>query len=71
MTAAVLAPADVQLLRLVAQGLTDGQIGRRLRITEGAARQRLYRLNKQLGTCTRIQAVAVAYRMGLLDEVAA
>ncbi|WP_433731111.1 response regulator transcription factor [Actinoplanes sp. CA-051413] len=59
-----------QVLRLVAEGLTDRQVGERLGIAEGTARNHLYRAGQTLGFHTRTHAAVLAFEHGLLEAAA-
>ena len=61
-----LAPADLQLLRLVAAGLDTEAAARELGTGPGLVRRRLRRICTELGVESPIQAVAVALRDGAL-----
>jgi DNA-binding NarL/FixJ family response regulator len=61
-----LAPADVELLRLVAAGLDSQAAARELGTGPGLVRRRLHRICVELGAETPMQAVAVALRDGLI-----
>jgi DNA-binding CsgD family transcriptional regulator len=64
---AVLSERQQQVLRLVAEGLNDRQVGARLGIAEGTARNHLYRAGLILGSHHRAHAVHLARQQGLLD----
>jgi DNA-binding NarL/FixJ family response regulator len=55
-------------MRLVAQGLTNRQIGRRLFISEKTASVHVSNVLAKLGAGGRTEAVAIAHRRGLLTE---
>lgn len=57
---------DVELLRLLAQGLPLGAVARRMRTSERTVRRRARELCDRLGVRAPIQAVAWAARRGLL-----
>ncbi|OPC85348.1 hypothetical protein B4N89_27420 [Embleya scabrispora] len=59
-------PQELQVLRGIARGLTNGQIGRELFITEETVKGYLKHLYKALGVKTRAAAVGVGFRAGLL-----
>jgi DNA-binding NarL/FixJ family response regulator len=65
-TAAALTPRETEVLRLLAEGLTHGQVGRRLHISPETARTHLRKACDRLGVATRTAAVARAIRLGLL-----
>jgi DNA-binding NarL/FixJ family response regulator len=54
-----------QVLALVAEGLTNAEIGARLRITPGTAKTHIARLLHKLGARDRVQLVIIAYRTGV------
>jgi DNA-binding NarL/FixJ family response regulator len=62
-----LTPRETDVLRLLAEGLTHEQVGRRLQISAETARTHLRKACERLGVATRTSAVARAIRLGLLD----
>jgi DNA-binding NarL/FixJ family response regulator len=56
-----------QVLELVAEGLSQQEIGRRLSIGTETVRAHLQKVRKRLTATTSTQAVAIALRLGLLD----
>jgi two-component system nitrate/nitrite response regulator NarL len=58
------------VLRLLAEGRTNAQIGARLGITSNTVKSRLTALYRALGARDRAHAVALGYRRGLLDAAA-
>ncbi|MFF9632885.1 response regulator transcription factor [Streptomyces fradiae] len=63
----IVTPAQMEALRLAANGLTARQIATRLNISEGAAHLRLNGAAHALGAHSRTHAVALAIRTGLMD----
>jgi len=57
---------EVEVLALVAEGLSHEQIGVRLGIGAETVRTHLRKACTRLGATTRTQAVAVALRLGLI-----
>ena len=57
---------QAQILRLLAEGLSNKEIGMRLGLTERTAKFHVTALFNRLGADNRAQAVAVAGRLGLL-----
>jgi DNA-binding NarL/FixJ family response regulator len=55
-----------QVLALVAQGLTNTEIGARLFITPGTVKVHVARLLYKLGARDRVQLVIIAYRAGVV-----
>jgi DNA-binding CsgD family transcriptional regulator/tetratricopeptide (TPR) repeat protein len=64
----VLTPRETEVLALVAEGLTNRQIGERLFISEKTASVHVSRLLAKLGGGTRGEAAAIARRRGLLGN---
>lgn len=62
-----LSAREIQILRLASEGLTNGDIGRELEITERTVKFHLNAVFQKLGTRDRTAAVAVAMRRGILD----
>jgi DNA-binding CsgD family transcriptional regulator len=62
---APLAPADVELLALLAQGLTDRELGGLLGVSEHTVDHRLQRLRERAGLPTRAALVAWAVEQGV------
>lgn len=72
-TAAVDVPAldaltarETEVLRLVGNGLTNGQIAQRLVLSEATVKTHVKRAMGKLGLSSRAQAVVVAYESGLV-----
>jgi len=57
---------ELDVLRLVARGMTNAEIGRHLRVTEATVKTHLNRIMAKLGLASRAQAVVVAYETGLV-----
>ena len=60
-------PREHDVLRLVADGLTNKEIGGRLSITEDTVKKHVQNIIWKLRAADRTQAAILAYRMGLLD----
>ena len=58
---------ELQLLALMADGLTDAEIAEKLSISPKTMRSRLHALRMKLQARTRTHAVAIAFRRGLLE----
>ncbi len=54
-----------QVLGLVAEGLTNTELGERLFITPGTAKIHVARVLYKLGALDRVQLVIIAHRAGL------
>jgi len=64
--AELLTAREVEVLRLLAEGLANEQIGIRLGITSDTVRSHLRKASGRLGAGSRTQAVASALRLGLI-----
>jgi ATP/maltotriose-dependent transcriptional regulator MalT len=62
----ILSPREQEVLRLVAEGRSNKQIGEALFIAPTTAKYHLTSIFNKLGVDTRAQAVAVAGNRGLL-----
>jgi DNA-binding CsgD family transcriptional regulator len=67
-TASVLTPREQEVMRLVARGLTNRQIGRQLFISEKTASVHVSNVLAKLGAGGRAEAVAIAHRRGLIAD---
>lgn len=57
---------EMELIRLLAEGLTTDRIARRLRISERTVRRRTRALCDRVGVPTAVQVVVWAARQGML-----
>ncbi|MCA2212526.1 helix-turn-helix transcriptional regulator [Jidongwangia harbinensis] len=64
----VLTAREREVLRLVAEGHSNGRIAERLYISPKTASVHVSRIIAKLGVANRVEAAAVAHRLGLLDE---
>jgi ATP/maltotriose-dependent transcriptional regulator MalT len=62
----LLTPRELEVLRLVAEGLTDGEIAARLVLSKHTVHRHLQNAYASLGCSSRASAVAEGYRLNLL-----
>jgi DNA-binding CsgD family transcriptional regulator/tetratricopeptide (TPR) repeat protein len=65
-----LTPREVEVLRLVADGLSNSQIAERLFISRKTASVHVSNILSKLGVATRVEAAAMAHRRGLAQTSA-
>jgi len=63
-----LSPRETEVLALIAEGRTNREIGARLFITESTAAVHVSRILGKLGVSGRVEAAAVAIRLGLTER---
>ncbi|WP_199827758.1 response regulator transcription factor [Streptomyces specialis] len=64
---ATLTPRERETLLLLAEGLSTAQVGERLGVAHNTARNHVQRVLEKTGARSKLEAVAIARREGLLD----
>jgi DNA-binding NarL/FixJ family response regulator len=59
---------ELEVFRLVTEGLSNAEIGHRLFITEATVKTHVTRVLQKLGLRDRAQAIVVAYQAGVFDD---
>jgi two-component system nitrate/nitrite response regulator NarL len=68
--AALLSRRELEVVRCVAEGLSNREIAQRLGLTEHTVKNYLFRIFDKLGVSKRVEVVLYAYSLGGLAEVA-
>jgi DNA-binding NarL/FixJ family response regulator len=61
---------ELEVFRLITEGLSNAEIGRRLFISDTTVKTHVTRLLQKLDLRDRAQAIVLAYRTGLFDDAA-
>ncbi|MBD3003656.1 response regulator transcription factor [Streptomyces sp. 5-10] len=67
---ALLTPRELQIFRLVAQGLTNQQIAHALVLSEATVKSHFNRICRKLALRNRVDAVILAYEVGVAGTIA-
>jgi DNA-binding NarL/FixJ family response regulator len=60
---------EQEILRLIATGLSNAEIGEQLYISETTVKTHVTHILQKLGLRDRVQAVVLAYQTGLFERV--
>ena len=63
-----LAPGELQILQLLARGLSNTEIGLEVRAAEKTVKNRLSMIYAKMGVADRLQAVLMALDLGIVGR---
>lgn len=64
----LLTPRELEVLQLVADGLTDKEVAKKLSISEHTIKNHMKAVRRKLGTSNRVQAILSGIKMGIVKE---
>ena len=67
----MLSQREIEVVRCVAEGLSNREIAQRLGLTEHTVKNYLFRIFDKLGVSKRVEVVLYAYSLGSMAEVTA
>lgn len=65
----VLTDRQQQVLHLVASGMSNSEIGERLKITTGTVKRHIHDCFERLGASTRLDVIIRAHQLGIIETV--
>ncbi|NOY98595.1 MAG: response regulator transcription factor [Chloroflexi bacterium] len=62
----VLTPREMEILRLISQGLSNREIGEKIYLSQGRVKDHVHSILQKLNTKNRVEAILIAAKSGLL-----